>query len=758
MTNASLYPNGTIQIKLNTFKPRQFNPNGTTQEFNSSQGASNFRIVMMKNSAACNVYNASISACRLGNEDFDVGRFDPLKAMVGSKVNIYSEINTTGVIIYFIGVDMIASGPPEASMSDQPLREAQTAVGGGAIKKQVWRFGSVAPPIYDKVLVGIPYNESKFNRTDEYALFNISFGYLLDNNGNVIWNSTAYPNGTNIPDAYSDYAANWTNASSIGMKCVNETGLDASIQQCYVNTTTNYIWLNLPHFTDGDPGIEGQSDTTPPVLAPTAVRANRTVNASDVGNINISWTEPGDETGESYIVYRFTSNITFFNHSLTNVTPSRVAEGVTYFIDNTTVGNNATAYWYVVVAVDSEGNLNTSSGAVNMSVFANTTVNDTIVPKLPIGLNFSGAGTATVTLVWLNVTQDVNGNPDSAGMQYKVYRSGVNATNSTLNLSATENVSRAISSATVSTVSTNTTTFPVPTGGTGTYHFIVTSLDDGGNENRSVVNSSANFTYFSVSLNEAAASSSSSSSSGSSSSSSSGGGGSQPPAAGTSQSRSWDSIGAGSTVEFKVTRAGIPVKLISFKVAEEVTAVEVTVTVLSKLPSSVKEDYGGAVYSLLSVAKSNLKDTSISSVVLNFSVEKKWLTTNKANASDVVLVRYDKNVWNELPTTLVSSDSVANNYVAESPGLSTFAIALKAPEPVKKAASAEEEAAAAAKKGNESQKLNESGTAAGEGASKKGRLFLYIAIALILLAIAGGIAGFVFYRRSKGSVSLSEEG
>ncbi|MBI2137913.1 hypothetical protein HYU12_05380, partial [Candidatus Woesearchaeota archaeon] len=244
VTNASLYPNGVINVTLSTFQPRRFNPNGSIDVFNSSQESSKFRVVFLKNSADCNVYNVSIESCRLGR-DFDVGHFDPLKAMFGGKVNIYSAINTTGVITYFVGVDLLASGPPEGSMSEQPLQEQ---IGGGSsVKKQVWRFGSVAPPIYDKVIVGFPYNQSKFN---EAAGFNISLDYLLNDNGAVIWNSSSYPNGESIPDAYSDYVTNWTNSSRGGMRCVNESYIDYSAQQCYINTTTNYVWMSIPHFTD----------------------------------------------------------------------------------------------------------------------------------------------------------------------------------------------------------------------------------------------------------------------------------------------------------------------------------------------------------------------------------------------------------------------------------------------------------------------------------------------------------------------------
>jgi len=749
ITNASLYPSGIIQVRMSTFKPRRFNSDGTFTEFNSTNQASNFRLVFMKNTADCNVYDPSILNCKIGTEDFDLNNFDPLKTMFGGKVNIYSVMNTTGVIIYFIGVDMIASGPPEGSMSESALRETQTSAGDTDIRTQVWRFGSLAPPIYDKVFVGIPYNQSQFNET---ALFNITYKYLLDSDGNVIWNSTTYPNGTSIPDDFADYNVSWLNTSAGGMRCVNETdGSPPSVQQCFVNTSTNYVWMNLPHFSDGDPELSGEADTTPPVKGPRLVAANVSDNDDD-GNIEINWTEPDDETGETYIVYRFTSNITTFNHSLTNLTPLRVAEGVMFFEDNTTTGDNATEYWYAVVAVDSAGNLNTSDGAVNLSESLNATANDTIVPKPVTGLNVSVSG-AIATLTWLSVTQDINNNADASGLLYKVYRSDANAN---VNASRYPYVNTSDSNFGITipvgtTYSTNTTTYTATAN--GTYHFIVTSIDDNNNENISFVQSGSNANFLNVSLT---ATPDSPSGGGSSGGGSSGGGSSTAdPNAGTSQSRAWDKLTAGTEATFKVTKTGIPITSITFKVTEDVEDIELTVTRLTRKPSSVATDYGGKIYNYITIKKSNLKDTSVASATIAFKVERKWLGANNAKAAEVLLLRYNRKKWDELPVKITDNDDVHFFYEAESPGFSTFVIALREVVTAETtgADDAQDQEANATAAANET---DASGDSADSDVSK-GKVLLYTAIIIIIVALIAGIMGFIYYRKSKSGIGEEEE-
>ncbi|MEK6837964.1 MAG: hypothetical protein AABX69_04905, partial [Nanoarchaeota archaeon] len=85
VTNASKELGGIIQVTLNAFKPKKYNANGSFEDFSGSK-ASQFRLTFMRNSDACNVFNASSASCRLFPKDFDAGGFNPLKVMATGMV------------------------------------------------------------------------------------------------------------------------------------------------------------------------------------------------------------------------------------------------------------------------------------------------------------------------------------------------------------------------------------------------------------------------------------------------------------------------------------------------------------------------------------------------------------------------------------------------------------------------------------------------------------------------------------------------
>jgi hypothetical protein len=55
-------------------------------------------------------------------------------------------------------------------------------------------------------------------------------------------------------------------------------------------------------------------------------------------------------------------------------------------------------------------------------------------------------------------------------------------------------------------------------------------------------------------------------------------------------------------------------------------------------------------------------------------VEKSWLDENNLDASTVNLYRYEGNLWNALPTTVVSEDETYVHFESPTPGFSPFAI------------------------------------------------------------------------------------
>ncbi|MBI2581188.1 PGF-pre-PGF domain-containing protein [Candidatus Woesearchaeota archaeon] len=740
VTNASREPNGIIKVTLNAFKPRKFQANGSFEDFSGSK-AGEFRLTFMRNSAACNVFNASVESCRLFKDDFDAGGFNPLKVMATGKVNMLMEINTTGVKVYFIGVDMLASGPPEASMSDSALR-ADT---NGSSYQELFKFGSAAPNIYDNVFVGMPYN---YSRLDDSKQINFTIKELFDDTGSLAWNSSVTPNSS-IPSEWSDYDTRWLNTTNGGMPCTSTEDANSTNATCFVNTTTNYVWISLPHFSDGQGGPQG-SDSTPPA-APALINISATLG----GNAMINWTDVSGETGESYIIFRSATNISTLWNNLTNysginyvinitnlTSTSRIGEGVQTYIDNITL--NGSVFYYAVAAVDATGNLQNSSptGGVNVSSSYNITINDTILPRSPTNLTLTASG-ATVTLTWLNVTQDVNGMADFYGRVYRIYRSAVNETK--VNLSAGVNVTAA-NMTYLKNVTANSTTDTGLVG--GNYHYAITTVDDAGNENVTVYVPSADRNYNNVSVTPSAGSGDGSSSGGGSSGG--GGGGTPAPSEGTKVSKKWDALPAG-TSTMNIANDKVSFKALDITTANSASNVEISVTALASKPT-VKREVQGKVYQYIKIDKTNLRDADVSEVKIEFKVEKKWFDQNSGSIKNIILQRYSSDLWTSLDTVYKRSDTTDNYFESTSPGLSLFAVVLKpAAEGTPKPKANETPVNISAAAGNESGIEAAKGE---KGGKASGKALLFAVIALAVLAVGGG-AFFVIKKKGGGMGGFS---
>ena len=736
LTNASREVNGLIRVTVNTFKPEMRLSNGTIDDFSGAKGG-NVKVSFMRNTFACNSPNATLSSCKIGR-DFAGGNFDPLSAMFAGKTNLMMELNSTGVILQFLGVDMLASGPPDSSMSD-----SATSSQNGSSLQQAWRFGSVAPKVYDKVLIGVPYNQSLV--TENATKINVTLKTLFDDSWNMVWNSST-DNISAVPSAWSDYNQTWFNVSRGGMPCQFDVGYNDTnfTEGCIVNTTTNYVWMVLLHFTGGDDNIL-QSDSTPPA-APALVNVSATVT----GNVMINWTDVSGESSETYIVFRslinisnIWNNLTNYSSNVTNLTAARIPEGVQTFTDNTTL--NGSVFFYAVAAVDATGNLqNTTGGGINVTTnsYQNVTINDMVIPKVPANITLTTSDTS-VTLKWLNVTQDVSGGADFHNLTYYIYRSAANETN--VNLTGTVNVTQA-------NISTFVKSFAAPANSTtvtglvkGTYHFAVLTADDGGNQNLTVAFSSSgpSGNYGNVSVVPTVSSTTTTTTS-------SGGGGGGGGAAGTSEgssvSKVWAVLPVG-VATMKIAKDAISFTVIDFTVVNEKSNVELTVTKLAATPVT-KSQVQGTVFQHIQIDEKNIKAADVSEAKIEFKVEKKWLNQYNGSIGNVALQRYSADIWTSLGTVFKRSDTTYNYFEATSPGLSLFAVVLKP------AASVNEPGQAA-----NGTSLNASGSdvnatqqAAAEQAAKAARAAgnKKLLVAGAVVAVIFAVGGFVMVRKKRG--------
>jgi len=475
-----------------------------------------------------------------------------------------------------------------------------------------------------------------FNFTIAAAdLDNDSITYFINNTANFTINST---NG-NISSNFSEAG----NFSGVFYLAVNASDGLANISSVII---INITWLN---------------DTSPP-----AAPASINVSALPGGNVMVNWTGIPNEAGVTYIVYRSLLNITTFGNNLsnysmnvTNITAAaRLAEGVQTFIDNTSLNN--TVYFYAVAAVDSKGNLQNITGGINLSNSYNVTVNDTVIPQSTGNLTLSTSDTS-VTLRWLNVTQDVQGDSDFYNLTYYVYISALN--NANVDLSPGINVSGANLSLTKSVPgSTNFTTIAGLSA--GLYHFAVTTRDDGGNEN---ITLSIGRNYGNITVTPTVANPNS----GNGGSSGGGGGGAASPSSSSKAAQLFSFVADGETAVMKISRQDISFTSVTFTAAAPLSNVNVVVERLNE--SKVLDRPSLDVYEYVSVT-TKLAASNISQAQVQFKVPGSWLAEHGFSPQDVVLMRYFASSWGRMKTAAAGSDGSYYYYSADLPGFSVFAI------------------------------------------------------------------------------------
>ena len=164
------------------------------------------------------------------------------------------------VLVSYINVDMLASGPPDAMFEDDNTISEGTS--GGFSKAM--RFGSNGPTIYDYVLISIPYTEGSTSTSglNESADVNISIPLLYDEDWNVMWNTSS--NGTAgaaLAANYTHYEANSAEWETLmgNNTCVTNVSQFNETNPCYIDTTNNRIWIRLPHFSGTGPSVSGSS-------------------------------------------------------------------------------------------------------------------------------------------------------------------------------------------------------------------------------------------------------------------------------------------------------------------------------------------------------------------------------------------------------------------------------------------------------------------------------------------------------------------
>jgi PGF-pre-PGF domain-containing protein len=196
--------------------------------------------------------------CSLFDSQMQEDEFNPLSVVMGGgKISFITRKNSNNITIHYVDVDLLASGPPDVLFD--PDSQDSTS---GSVMESAWRFGSQGPEIYDYVIIGVPYNSSALNESKD---INISISLFYDQDWNVIWNTSLNgTSGLNLSAAYSDYSQHYLEWEILmnGTTCQENISQFSTTNPCYKNTTTDMLWIRIPHFSGVGPKITGEYIST----------------------------------------------------------------------------------------------------------------------------------------------------------------------------------------------------------------------------------------------------------------------------------------------------------------------------------------------------------------------------------------------------------------------------------------------------------------------------------------------------------------
>ncbi len=188
--------------------------------------------------------------------------FNPLKALVAGSTDLEIKVTATNVTMKFNNFDMFsAKQPPMFAVMDNNSMAASD---------QTWKFGNFVPKdVYDNVTIIIPYDESVVNETWDYNI-SISTLYTEDqsraNQLASAWGTSSGGTLDNLPEEFAEYNDSryigYFNTTTNGVECDKSD----SNSVCFMNTSSNEIYMEVPHFSGVSPGSTG-GDPTPAVTA-----------------------------------------------------------------------------------------------------------------------------------------------------------------------------------------------------------------------------------------------------------------------------------------------------------------------------------------------------------------------------------------------------------------------------------------------------------------------------------------------------------
>jgi len=305
---------GIQNISLASFQPR---------DIAGSLDFSEIFIDLIISNESCTEPNYNPDDCSLtGLQTMD--NFNILSSVIGGgDISFIMGRQSNKMGIMYINVDLIASGPPDVLFDSDP----STEYSGGNLE-ELWRFGSDGPEIYDEILMRIPFNTSFDADT-----INVTIEYLYDDDWGIDWNVSSDgtdPCSGGLED-YCDYNTSWFS----GMPC-STSNVNAN---CYVDTTYNFTYLRVPHFSSFGSNIQGELQTQEESYENatiTKTNLNVTVVNGSIVEFVINVTNTGTVNLTNYTIYdEFNTTYLEFDNASGNYDASQGDDMVEWIINLT---------------------------------------------------------------------------------------------------------------------------------------------------------------------------------------------------------------------------------------------------------------------------------------------------------------------------------------------------------------------------------------------------------------------------------------
>ena len=225
---------GMINLSVRQFNPQDpetvFSGTFTTDVYNTTNGCANVTL-LSTDSVACNA-----TAMRW-NSFSDIGA---VKQLAIGAANSTLRQAISGINIIFEGLDTTFAGIPQIQVDEQASKSQNDQ-----FYVYSWKVGAPgAVNTYSAVRVGFPYEDSELD-DDKVITANIS--RIYDSKWNTIW--VPETNGTDptiaIGALNGSLNQSVTNSSLFRTGIICEKELNHSDFDCYVNTTTNVVYVRF---------------------------------------------------------------------------------------------------------------------------------------------------------------------------------------------------------------------------------------------------------------------------------------------------------------------------------------------------------------------------------------------------------------------------------------------------------------------------------------------------------------------------------